>query len=113
MLEQQLTSLEEELKPYKSLLGSASDTIIENDVSSYPIFVLHKQIINIGVPLNTDKISGAWSVSASSLEEFATKQLIEMDKVKGFKSVYKDPTAFICLFVIEESGATFVFIPRY
>ncbi len=113
MLEQQLLSLEEELKPYKSLLGNASDTIIENEVSSYPIFVLYKQLINIGIPLNTDAISGGWSVSASSLEEFVTKQLIEMEKVDDFKAIYKDPTAFLCLFVIEKSGATFVFIPRY
>ena len=113
MLEKELTSLEKELKPYKSLLGNASDTIIENEVSSYPIFVLHRQLINIGVPLNTDAITGGWSVSASTLEEFATKQLIESEKIDGFKAVYKDPTAFLCLFVIEKSGATFVFIPRY
>ena len=55
----------------------------------------------------------SWSVNASSLEEFVTKQLVLADKVDDFKSVYKDPTAFLCLFIVDKSGATFVFIPRY
>ena len=111
--EQDLKVLEEELKAYKPLLGSVADTIMEQDVSSYPIFVIHQDAIEVGIALSTDNIEGSWSVNASSLEEFVTKQLILVDKVDDFKSVYKDPTAFLCLFVVDKSGATFVFIPRY
>lgn len=111
--EEKLKSLEEELKSYKKLLGSVADTIMEQDVSSYPIFVLYRDAIEVGLPLNTDNIEGSWLVNASSLEEFVAKQLVLTDKVEEFKSVYKDPTAFLCLFVVDKSGATFVFIPRY
>ncbi len=110
--EQDLMILEEELKPYKRLLGSVADTIMEQDVSSYPVFVLHRDAIEVGIPLNTEDIVGEWSVNASSLEEFVAKQLVLTEKIDEFKSVYKDPTAFLCLFVVDKSGATFVFIPR-
>jgi hypothetical protein len=111
--EQDLKILEEELKPYKSLLGSVADTIMEQDVSSYPVFVLYRDSIEVGIPLDTENITGEWFVNASSLEEFVAKQLVLPEKVDDFKSVYKDPTAFLCLFVVDKSGATFVFIPRY
>lgn len=111
--EQKLKTLGEELKLYKPLLGKVSDTIMEQDVSSYPIFVLHRDSVEVGIPLSTEDIEGAWSANASSLEEFVAKQLIMSEKIDDFKSVYKDPTAFLCLFVVEKSGATFVFIPRY
>jgi hypothetical protein len=111
--QQDLKILEEELKPYKSLLGSVADTIMEQDVSSYPVFVLYRDSIEVGIPLDTENITGEWSVNASSLEEFVAKQLVLAEKVDDFKSVYKDPTAFLCLFVVDKSGATFVFIPRY
>ncbi len=111
--EQDLKILEEELKPYKSLLGSVADTIMEQDVSSYPVFVLYRDSIEVGIPLDTENITGEWFVNASSLEEFVAKQLVLAEKVDDFKSVYKDPTAFLCLFVVDKSGATFVFIPRY
>ena len=111
--EEKLKSLEVELKSYKQLLGSVADTIMEQDVSKYPVFVLYRDAIEIGIPLNTDEIEGSWSVSASSLEEFVAKQLVLSDKVDEFKSVYKDPTVFLCLFVVDKNGANFVFIPRY
>jgi hypothetical protein len=111
--EQDLKILEEELKAYKTLLGMVADTIMEQDVSSYPVFVVYHDAIEVGIPLNTENIEGSWAVNASSLEEFVAKQLVLSDKVEDFKSVYKDPTAFLCLFVVDKSGATFVFIPRY
>ena len=111
--EQDLKVLEEELKPYKQMLGSVADTIMEQDVSSYPIFVIYQDAIAVGIALNTDNIEGSWSVNASSLEEFVTKQLVLSDKVDDFKTVYKDPTAFLCLFIVDKSGASFVFTPRH
>lgn len=111
--DKELITLKEEIKHYKTLLASVSDTIIEQDVSEYPIFILHRNYIEAGIPLKTDHIEGHWEVNASSLEEFAAKQLILPEKVGNFKTIYKDPSSFLCLFVIDENGATFVFVPRY
>lgn len=110
--ELQYKQLELELDPVKSVLNFATDTILDQDVSRYPIFVIHQQEINLGIPLEIDSALSRWKANASSLEEFVTKQLIESEKVDDFKRVYKDPQEFLCLFLIEETGANFVFIPR-
>ncbi len=110
--EEKYKTLEQELTAYKPFLAKTSDAILDQDVSQYPIFVIHRQGIQVGIPLDTEQIRGDWLVNASSLEEFVTKQLIEADKVDAFKSVYKDPKNFLCLFVVVDQGATFVFIPR-
>lgn len=108
-----LKVLENELKPYVPALGKASETILTQNVSEYPIFIAHQQQMDIGIPImEKDTIKGDWSINASTLEEFTTKGLIQVNKIDDFKSVYKNPEEFLCLFVISEIGATFVFLPR-
>ena len=107
------TQFEKELKPYLPLLGKAADTILDQEVSSYPIFVLHQQMVDIGILLvegGTEEMP--WSVNATSLEELATKKIIGMDKLDDFRKVYKDPRDYLCLFVLSDAGASFVFTPR-
>lgn len=104
--------LEGELLPYKGLMGKAADVVIDQEVSNYPIFVVHQDDISVGIPLDTSQVYGKWLINVSSLEEFATKQLVASDKIDNFKSVYKDPKANLCLFLVQEGLATFIFIPR-
>ncbi len=108
-----MAQLEKEMKPYKAMLGQAADTILDQEVSAYPIFVLHQQHISLGIPLlegQGDTIP--WSVNVSTLEELATKKVVSLDRVDAFQEVYRDPRAFLCLFVLSDSGADFVFMPR-
>ena len=113
MKEKKFHILEKELKPYSKLLGEASGRIIDEGISSYPIFIFHQQEMDMGLPLWEDGAEpGKWKVHASTLEEFVTKQLINMEKVDEFLKVYKDPAEHFCLFVISDLGANFVFIPR-
>lgn len=115
MIEHQphLKELEKSLQRYKKMLGQASDMVLEKDVSSYPIFVVSNQPIEMGIPLvKKEVLAGKRSVNISSLEEFVAKQLILMEKVNDFKKIYKKPEEYLCLFVIEDIGATFVFLPR-
>ena len=108
-----LKELKEEMRPYQGLFSKATESILDQEVTSFPIFVIHKSTVEIGIPIsNRDDISGDWSVNVSSLEEFSAKQLIKADKIENFKQVYKDPTLNFCLFVLTEDGATFVFLPR-
>lgn len=106
--------LEEDLAPFKPLLGSAADTILDQDVSFYPIFVVHQLSVDLGLPLmQRDEQAGVyWSVNVTTLEELVTKQVVEQGKISEFKKVYKDPQASLCLFVLSDLGAQFVFIPR-
>ena len=105
--------LEEELYDYKSVLAKASDAIIDQEISKYPIFVAHQQEFEIGVILvSSEKSGGLWTVHASTLEEFVSKQIIQSDKIDSFRDVYKDPREFFCIFVLSELGANFIFLPR-
>lgn len=105
--------LETELAPYKPTLSKAADAILEQDVSMYPIFVIHQQTIEIGIPIaRPEKVQGKWSANASSLEEFVAKQLIQPNRLENFKKIYKNPETHLCLFILSDLGATFAFIPR-
>lgn len=106
--------LQKDLAPYLSMLGAAADTILDQDVSRYPIFVLHQlEELEIGIPLlQASPPEVRWSVQVSTLEELATKRLIEMGKVDHFRAVYKNAQEFLCLFVLTPTSANFVFLPR-
>lgn len=110
-IKDQYNQLESQLKPLIPVIGKAADTILDEDVSKYPIFAVFKNELAIGLPL-IERAAPAWSVNASTLEEFATKNLIGPDKVENFQEIYKDPTNFVCLFVVDNGGATFIFLPR-
>lgn len=104
--------LEKELSPYKKILSQASDVILDEGVSKYPIFVIHQQEMDMGVLLIQAGTKFRWSVNASTLEEFVTKEIIFHEKAQEFIATYKDPEIYLCLFVLSELGAQFVFLPR-
>lgn len=104
--------LESELDPYKKIMGLAGDSIIDQEVSKYPIFVAHQHEVEIGISILDEDKSGKWKVHASTLEEFVSKQIIEVDKVDSFKTIYKSPKSHCCVFVLSELGAKFIFLPR-
>lgn len=109
---EQFILLEKQLQPYKKILAQAADVILDQQVSKYPIFVVHQQEISIGIELIEAGKAFCWSVNASTLEEFVTKNIIFMDKSQEFISMYKNPEDFLCLFVLSELGAQFVYIKR-
>ena len=105
--------LEKELVPYAGVLSQAAQTILDADVSLYPIFVVHQHEMDMGIPLIAkEAFDGNWSVNASSLEEFVTKNIIEPEKIDGFRKVYKEKSNELCLFVLSELGPQFIFIPK-
>lgn len=106
-------SLQEELKIYTKALGEAADIIRDQDVSKYPIFVLHQQEMAMGIPvIEKEKNGGKWNINASTLEEFVSKNIIFDEKIDEFIKAYKDPDVQLCLFVLSELGANFIYLPR-
>ena len=105
--------LQSELGIYKKIMQLAADRILEEIVSEYPIFVVHQQQLEIGIPLVIrGETRGNWSINASTLEEFLAKNLIDEIKVDSFRTIYKNPAKNLCLFVLSELGAEFIFLPR-
>lgn len=105
-------ALENELDPYRKLMTQASQVILDQDVSRYPIMVAHQQELELGMVLFDRMTNEAakWSIHASTLEEFVSKQIIYPDKVDEFKSNYKSSDDSVCVFVLSELGAEFIFL---
>lgn len=105
--------LEEDVKQYSTILNQAVEAILDQDVSSYPIFVFAQQSIEIGLLLvEQDANKHKWNIHVSTLEELVTKKIIETNRVDNFRNIYKNPKEYLCLFVLSKIGATFVFLPR-
>jgi hypothetical protein len=79
---------------------------------SYPIFPISQEDQPIGTILiaKTD-LQLDWNYFASFLDEFVQRDLVAKEKEEDFKSAYKDPDEFCCLFVIDKAFTRFVFIP--
>lgn len=108
-----LLKLQGELKQYLPSLVKAAEIIQDQEVSNYPIFVVHQQTVDIGINIvDKEKAQGNWSVNASTLEEFVTKQILSPEKVEDFKTLYRSHEGELCLFVLSELGANFIFLPQ-
>lgn len=110
---EKLLVIENELKKYREVLSKASDKITASNASQFPIFVVSKQPIALGINIiDRDKVNSNWSINVSSLEEFVSKKLVFEVKVEEFKTTYKDPAEYLCLFVLSDLGAQYMFLPR-
>ena len=106
--------LQRELKGYLPALQKAAEVVVDQDVSSFPIFVVHQYLADIGINIvDKDSTRGDWSVNVSTLEEFVAKQLIAQEKVDDFRTLYKSHDGDLCLFVLNELGANFIFLPQH
>jgi hypothetical protein len=102
--------LEQEISPFVPTIEQARETILDQEVSKYPIFVIHQHELEIGVRLIEKDETSLWNIHASTLEEFVTKQIVQEDKIDEFRKVYKEHPDYFCLFVINELGANFIFL---
>lgn len=108
-----LESFEKELLAYKKVLAQAAEIIVEQEVSNFPILVVHQEEIAIGIPIvEREKVKGNWSVNASTMEEFITRQIISEEKTESFQSLYQQHPRHLCVFFVIPSGANFIFLPK-
>jgi hypothetical protein len=105
-------ALEKEFKLYVPTLAKAAEIILNENVSNYPVFAAHQGELSIGLPLiEKEKQGGNWNINASTLEEFVAKNIVFSEKIDDFKSNFKNPEEYVCLFVLSELGATFNYLP--
>lgn len=110
--DEQFQQLSTDIAPFKALLRKASDGVLDQDISKYPIFISGPTPIVIGIELSDSTEQGdPFYINISTLEDLAVKGIVEMSKVKDFTSVFKDPRTHFCFLVPEGEMASFVFIP--
>lgn len=107
-----LISLEKDLAFYADSIKEVAVEIMVEGISAHPIFIAHQHEVSIGeLILNREELNTAWTIQASTLEEFIQKGIIHPDKKEHFLKSYKKPENYMCIFVIVPEGANFVYYP--
>lgn len=107
-----LDSLEKDISFYNEVIKEVSEDIIQQGISKYPVFIAHEHEVKIGEPiLDKDELGRDWSVNVTVLEEMVEFGIIRDENLAKFKTIFKDPKKFICVFLISEKGGNFIFIP--
>lgn len=112
--EQILESAQNCARSCADYLQKVSAAIIEQKISDYPIFILHRQAyLPVGKTIiSTEQHATDWSINASFLEEFSRRQLLNPPRLAQFKQTYKSPQTHLCLFIIfGDAEANFAFLP--
>lgn len=93
-------------------LKELAGRVIDEEISSYPLFIASQEFIDLGKPIfDRDVVQVNWFYNVSFLEDFLKKGLIKPEKVSSFKRTWGDPTEKACVFVITEEGGQFIFVP--
>lgn len=110
--EVKLKTIETDIKKLGEVLKEAAQTITEQGISNYPIFIAHQYSLNMGISLiDKDTMGTNWSLNASTLEELATKNIIIGEKLENFRQIYKSPQDFVCIFIVDATTTEFLFYP--
>lgn len=93
-------------------LKEASYQIRKRGFSDFPVFPISKVEIPIGqLLIGRTELATQWNYYVSYLDEFVQRKLIDVEKEEDFKSTYKNPDEFCCLFVVDEAFTKFLYIP--
>lgn len=104
----------EDLSITKVYIDKVLEEIKLNDVSNYPIIVLSKSDILLGLKIIDKKeLDINWSFNISHLEEFVIKGIVQKDKAEDFINVYKEHDEHYCLFItLTETEADFAYVKK-
>lgn len=105
--------LEKVLKKMRNSLTEAADTIRNENISNYPIIIVSRNDIELGIPLFTSANNeGGWFFRATTLEELHTKNIVNADALDNFRQLYKARAADLCCLIPDAEGKLeFSFIP--
>ena len=109
--------LQRDIKTYLPALGQAADTVVEQEVSNYPVFLAYpgddlSTALGIAVLQAPTTRGVTWSVHVTTLEELVARQIVAREKVDNFRRVYRNTPNAICFLVWAEGESRFAFLPR-
>lgn len=107
-----ILEIEKQLSVHNHLVTHAKQTVLDSDVTKYPIFVASRSKVELGISLiDHEKTTALWSINVSSLEEFVAKNIIDTAKVDNFKQTFKDVDNYNCYFIISSIGNQIAYLP--
>ncbi|MCP9234413.1 hypothetical protein [Lewinella sp. JB7] len=107
--------LQTDIKSYHQPLRQAAETVIDEKVSNYPVFVAYAGddtesvpgIHLMEVPTPRDLV---WTVNVTTLEELVAKRVVTQEKIDPFRKVYRENADSFCFLIIDEAGGRFGFV---
>lgn len=107
-----LESLRNDVAEVGEQLREIAQQVINENISDYPVFVAAQHWVDIGRPIfDREEVQLNWYFFASLLEEFVKKKIVLPENVAPFKKAFGDPAEKACIFMVNDEGARFVFVP--
>ncbi|MDQ3018166.1 MAG: hypothetical protein M3R25_15750 [Bacteroidota bacterium] len=102
-----------QIEHYDKLMAVAFESVINEGISKYPVFIFHQQDVTVGIQIAVrHDVAGDWSVNISTLEEFYIKGLVMIEQVDEIKAkISGTPQVYCCLVISGEQGSL-IFLPR-
>ena len=106
-------TLQKSLAVHLKMMEKTAEAVLDQDISNYPIFLVSEITPALGISILTFDFEGKpFVMNITTLEELATKGVVDMEKVNDFKSVYNDHDHSYCLLIQEGEEARFIFLPK-
>lgn len=103
--------IENRIKQFNPICTKAIQTVVEEDVSLYPVLVAHRPDVILGIPLlSATQIGDDFAFRITTLEELVTKQMVAMEHLAAFQKLYRQHQKRFCVLVMDDQAADFVFI---
>jgi hypothetical protein len=95
----------------KKIITAALDLVRNDGISNYPILIAFDKHITyeLGLPLGLFHESLEFNIS--TLEELFVKNIVNQEKVNNFRAVFNHKSEHICVLIISDDLADFVFYP--
>lgn len=107
-----LELLKDDLAFYNEMLVEVSNDILTGGFSQFPVFVAHQEPIKLGdMIIDASEHQRSFNISATVLEELIAKNVVTPEREESFKAAFKDPKKFMCVLLVTDKGASFVFVP--
>lgn len=101
-----------DLKIYNDMIQEVSLDLIAEGFTQYPIFIATQQEIKMGeLTLDKEDYAANFSIYTTTLEEMIERKLILESKKEEFIKTYKDPKKSMCVMLLTDKIASFVFVP--
>lgn len=114
--EPQWQQLQQQLADYLPLLARAAESVVDQEVSNYPILVYYhgEEVAALGLPVvSHTQADPSWSVNLTTLEELVTRKVVAVEKVDDFRQLYRARMSdHLCFLVWAQGNARFAFVPR-
>jgi hypothetical protein len=107
-----LELLKDDLEYYNEMLKEVSADILKEGFSKYPIFIAHQDEIKLGdLLLDGSEHQRSFNISATVLEDLLERNIVTKSKEEEFKLAYKNPNQFMCVLLVANNNAQFIFVP--